>query len=261
MASLETIIFIREVVEIYPQHRQQIVKKLNNILDEIQNHLVLRVAVWIIGEYAISQEEVDAAFQALKTNIGSLPIFTVATEDEESKKNDDENQGPRIITKTIILPDGSYGTETINLDEQKDQDTGEDGIPLRKAIKSSEDDFLASCISISLTKLAIKSKKNLAIKKFNKMSIESSLIICALLRGQKKTADLNNIQRMQVCLKILTTPKLLASLSGVQKILSEQGKRIFQKFLESNSRLLKDKQDKTEDQIVITQPDETIQFR
>jgi hypothetical protein len=35
MASLETIIFIREVVEIYPQHRQQIVKKLNNILDEI----------------------------------------------------------------------------------------------------------------------------------------------------------------------------------------------------------------------------------
>lgn len=117
MASLETIIFIREVVEIYPQHRQQIVKKLNNILDEIQNHLVLRVAVWIIGEYAISQEEVDAAFQALKTNVGSLPIFTAPTEDEESKKNEEKNQGPRIITKTIILPDGSYGTETINLDE------------------------------------------------------------------------------------------------------------------------------------------------
>jgi len=62
MASLETIIFIREIVEIYPQHRQMIVKKLNSILDEIQNHLVLRVAVWVIGEYAISQEEVDAAF-------------------------------------------------------------------------------------------------------------------------------------------------------------------------------------------------------
>ena len=155
----------------------------------------MRVAVWIIGEYAISQDEVDEAFMALKKNIGSLPIFAAPSEDDEQKKDVDEPKGPRIITKTIILPDGSYGTETINLDDQaiKDQNNSEDSIPLRKAIKSSEDDFLASCVSVSLAKLAIKSKKNLAIKKFNKMSIESSLIICALLRGQKKSPDVNNV--------------------------------------------------------------------
>ena len=28
-----------------------------------------------------------------------------------------ENSGPKVITKTIILPDGSYGTETIVLDD------------------------------------------------------------------------------------------------------------------------------------------------
>ena len=52
MASLETIIFIREIVEVYPNYRKEIVGKLVSILDEIRNHLVLRVAVWIIGEYS-----------------------------------------------------------------------------------------------------------------------------------------------------------------------------------------------------------------
>lgn len=64
------------------------------------------------------------------------------------------------------------------------------------------------------------------------MSMDSSLIICSLLKGKKKQVDMNNTQRMQLCLKILTTPALLKSISGVQKILADQGKRIFQKFLE-----------------------------
>jgi coatomer subunit beta len=59
MASLETIIFIREVIEVYPNHRKTILDKLYGLLDEIKNHLVLRVAVWIIGEYSVSQNEVD----------------------------------------------------------------------------------------------------------------------------------------------------------------------------------------------------------
>ncbi len=86
---------------------------------------------------------------------------------------------------------------------------------MRKAIKNAEDDFLASCLSITLTKLAVKSKKNLNIKRFNSISIDSSLIICALLKGNKKYTDVDNSQRMQVCLKILTNPNLLKSVNGI----------------------------------------------
>ena len=95
------------------------------------------------------------------------------------------------------MPDGSYGTETIVLNDSSAKNAAgvqsEDHIPLRKALKNAEDDFLASCIAISLTKMAVKCKKNLNIKKFNEMSIESSLIICALLKGPKKAVDMNNI--------------------------------------------------------------------
>lgn len=266
MASLETIIFIREVIEVYPEHRQSILNQLFKLIDDIKNHLVMRVAIWIIGEYSISQSEIDQAFSSIQRNIGSLPIFNEPTEEEQKKTAPEENQGPKVITKTIILPDGSYGTETIVLDDPSAKNAAgvqsEDHIPLRKALKNAEDDFLASCIAISLTKMVVKCKKNLNIKKFNEMSVESSLIICALLKGSKKAVDMNNIQRMQLCLKILTTPSLLKSLSGVQKILADQGKRIFQKFLESHSRLLKDNDAQEQsDQLIITQPDERIVFR
>lgn len=84
------------------------------------------------------------------------------------------------------MPDGSYGTETIVVDDAAGKDQANDDqeqLPLRKALKNAEDDFLASCVSITLAKLAVKSKKNLNIKKYNVISVESSLIICALLKG------------------------------------------------------------------------------
>ena len=119
MASLETIIFIREVVEVYPEYRQTILDFLYNLLDQIKNHLVIRVAVWIIGEYSLNQNEIDQAFEALQRNIGSLPIYAdLSKEDEKpAEKAADESTGPKVITKTIILPDGSYGTETIIVDD------------------------------------------------------------------------------------------------------------------------------------------------
>jgi coatomer subunit beta len=266
MASLETIIFIREVIEVYPEHRQSILKKLCSLIGTIRNHLVMRVAVWIIGEYSQSSEEVEHAFGSIKRNIGSLPIFTVKEEDDKKEKTEATTTGPRMVTKTIIMPDGSYGTETIMIDENTQNlasQNEDDQLPLRKCLKNTEDDFLASCLAISLTKLTVKCKKNLKIKFFNKMTIESSLVICALLKSNRKQVDTNNLARLQLCLKILTTPKLLKSTTGVQKVLADQGKRIFQKFLESNSRLLNEKSnDKDQkEQLIITQPDEAVQFR
>ena len=75
----------------------------------------MRVAVWIIGEYSVSQSEIDRAFDTIRRNIGTLPVFEAKKEEEE--KASAETKGPRTITKTIIMPDGSYGTETIVLDD------------------------------------------------------------------------------------------------------------------------------------------------
>lgn len=73
--SLETILFIREVIEAHPEHRVSIFEKICDSFEDIRSHLVIRVALWIIGEYATSQSEIDKAFATIKRNIGSLPIY------------------------------------------------------------------------------------------------------------------------------------------------------------------------------------------
>ena len=256
MASLETVMLVREIIEVSPDHRAPILTKLTSLVGQIRNHLVLKVAIWIVGEYASTTPEIESAFESIRSNIGSLPIFR-ATSEEETITAEDEQ--PKVITKTVVLPDGSYGTETVTVDPKKEKADDED-FPLRKCLQNAEDDFLASSVSISLAKLAVKMKKNLQIKKFNALAADAALVICSLLKSKKKFSDQTNSQRMQVCLKILTSPaSMLKSVNGVMKILSDQGRRIFQKSLEGNSRLYKEQ--KEEQQLIVTQPDEQIVYR
>ena len=79
----------------------------------IRNHLVLKVSIWILGEYSSSTAEIEEAFQTIRDNIGTLPL---QQEVKEEEKKTSEDQAPKVITKTIILPDGSYGTETVVVD-------------------------------------------------------------------------------------------------------------------------------------------------
>lgn len=258
--SLETILFIREVIEAHPEHRIAIFDKICDSFEDIRSHLVIRVALWIIGEYATTQPEIDKAFATIKRNIGSLPIYQVGVDKSAASEEQKESSGPKVITKTIILPDGSYGTETIIVDDpakarlQQQNHPGEDNLPLRKALINSDDDYIGSCLAITLTKLVIKTKKNLK-SSFNQMAIDTILIICALLKGSKKV-DQDSKARMQLCLKILTNQGGLNQLSQIEKVLVDQGRRIFQKFLEAHSKLgsggLKRHKKKGEEAILIT---------
>ena len=118
--SLETILFVREVIEVNPDYREAIFKGICASFAEIKSHLVIRVALWIVGEYAQTKEDVQLAFSAVKRNIGSLPIYPQPKDEEEEleeKKEENKDGGPKIITKTVVLADGSYGTQTIVVDE------------------------------------------------------------------------------------------------------------------------------------------------
>lgn len=42
---------------------------------------------------------------------------------------------------------------------------------------------------------------------------------------------------MQLCLRILSNPHGLQSLSSIENVIVEQGKKVFAKFLESHSKL------------------------
>lgn len=90
------------------------------------------------------------------------------------------------------------------------------------ALVQSEDDYLQACLAVTLTKLAIKTKQKLSLS-FKQMSVDAILIICAMLKERQQitqakdalalkrqhSLDQDNLQRMQLCLKLLTKPDQL----------------------------------------------------
>ena len=87
-----------------------------------------------------------------------------------------------------MLPDGSYGTQTIVVDDAASRQAAASQVqdecaylPLRNALVNTEDDYLASCLTITLSKLTLKSKRNMSAA-YKQMSVDSILIICALLK-------------------------------------------------------------------------------
>jgi len=155
------------------------------------------------------------AFKSIKRNVGSLPIYPKPTETsaaEEDKEEEVKEAGPKIITKTVVLADGSYGTQTIVVEDEASRTKGAAAasaqdecsyLPLRNALVNTEDDYLASSLAVTLTKLTIKARRNLSIA-HKQMSVDAILVICALLKEHQlkkgktvtMSVDRDNMQRM-----------------------------------------------------------------
>jgi len=176
------------------------------------------------------------AFKSVKRNVGSLPIYPKPKDPsagEEDKEEEVKEAGPKVITKTVVLPDGSYGTQTIVVEDEASRSAAaaqtQDEcayLPLRNALVNTEDDYLASSLAVTMTKLTIKAKRNLSMA-HKQMSLDAILVICALLKEHQlkkgktvtMSVDRDNAQRMQVCLRILTQSKSQGSLSEIQNVL------------------------------------------
>ena len=170
----EAIVIIKDVFRKYPNHYESIIPTLCDSLTSLSEPGSKAAMIWIIGEYAQSQDEVLQAFKSVKRNVGSLPIYQKPKEEEpnaeEDNKEEEKVQAPKVITKTVVLPDGSYGTQTIVVDDEESRKAAaaqaQDEcayLPLRSALVNTEDDYLASCLAVTLTKLTMKAKRNLSL--------------------------------------------------------------------------------------------------
>jgi len=154
--------------------------KLTSVFEEIRGPPVIRMAIWMLGEFAESKAEVNLAFETIKDNFGSTPLQATSAPEEESKEVKGTS-APQVKTETVILPDGSYSTKTIYLNEPVEVTQSSF---LRKAILKQDDDYMGNFIAIALCKLILKSKKQL--QPTGPKSTEAILILCQLLRRHER---------------------------------------------------------------------------
>jgi len=258
--AMQVIIFVREIIEQYPDLRATILSKLVNSLENVTNSGVMCVCLWILGEYTDDADGVKDSFDEINRQLGEAP-FTVEETKEETKDGDDE---PKLVTKNVVLADGTYATQTV-YSEVKAPPPTDNLTSLRKMIIEG-DSFLGSVISSSLTKLCLRASGLAGIDPVSckDMTLKALLVMCGIVKmadvcmiAQRSSAS-DCKERITLCCRVLLDPKANELLKDTLLL---EGKTTFLHFLS----VLKERESKEaegkEEAVLTTQADDLIHFR
>ena len=103
--AIDVIQFVRQSQSV-PDIRRSVLEAVDNF-SEIRRH-VCRVALWVLGEYCEEWEDIEAHWVPRKH--GRLPLTPVR---RRGNRGMPAAEGSTVTTKSVLLSDGTYGTETI----------------------------------------------------------------------------------------------------------------------------------------------------
>eukprot|EP01083_Nonionella_stella_P012098 34340_1 len=204
--AYDVILFVKEIVEEYPDLTDSILSKLLQSFNEIRSEAVYRCCLWIFGEYATSREIIVDVIDKICESIGELPLMSkiekeVVIEKESSKAElaaaAAEN---KYLTRTVVLPDGTYAQSTMAMAHHHEltaESAGaevKDEYYLRKLIKNGEY-FLGSVLSLCLLKLMLRYKQmdDCVCRDMNKLTAKCLLIVTSIIRyGQANKQQMDN---------------------------------------------------------------------
>mmetsp|Transcript_44897 Transcript_44897/g.116347 ORF Transcript_44897/g.116347 Transcript_44897/m.116347 type:complete len:1010 (-) Transcript_44897:103-3132(-) len=169
--ATEVVMFLRELIANYPNLRVPILQRLSENVMDVHQSRVLRGCLWLFGEYCEEPELIESVLTALLTALRPLPLIADDSGDKKKEKGDEaakseqKKQAAKITTKTVILADGTYGTQNVyeGGEEAAEEKTAD---PNNKDAKKSAlrslllggDFILSAMFGVTLTKLSLKTK-------------------------------------------------------------------------------------------------------
>ena len=273
--GMQVAIFVRAIVEQYPELRLGLLQKLLSSLDGITSNDVLCVCCWILGEYSEEQDNmITDSFTTITEQLGEPPFVTLQA--EENKKEDAAaTEAPKLITKNVVLSDGTYATQTVYSEASKPAAVT-DGTPSLRRMIASGDVFLGEILGAALTKLCLRAKQSESFDPvtLKTMTVKTCLILCGLVKMSEVTVSAQRSswmdcqERLTLCTRALLDPKAEELL---RKTFLEDGKKRFGEFLkqlkekekEASKDPAKAEEEKAKEGVVIpsAQPDDLIHFR
>ncbi|XP_064614088.1 coatomer subunit beta-like [Liolophura sinensis] len=206
LAAADVLVFVREAIQRFEPLRELIISKLLEVFPTIKAVKIHRAALWILGEYCTSSEDIQSVMTLIRQSLGEIPIV-----DDEMKKatgevteEDTEMQGSGV--QRLVTADGTYATQSafstqvIKKKEEKP--------PLRQFLMDG-DFFVGAALATSLTKLALRYLSlTKDTKKQNAFMAEAMLIMATVIHLGKsglstKPITDDDVDRIAVCLRVL----------------------------------------------------------
>ena len=183
----------------------EMLKKIIKLFEEIDQYEIMETCIWILANYSKDVPLLQQSFDLILKNLGDLNFEFLEEELTLEKMDSDiinNDSAKRTVTKTVILPDGTYGTVTEILDVKEIKKQKEFKY-LRKFILETSFYFSANLVS-ALTNIIFKMNK-LKFDKFKIYYFNTLNIICAILKMNSKLIykDPDNTNHIKMCLKFL----------------------------------------------------------
>eukprot|EP01134_Creolimax_fragrantissima_P005786 CFRG5786T1 len=231
-SAADVVASVREAIEFFPQLRENIIERLLGTFSHVKSAHIFRAAMWLLGEYCVTVQEMDDALATFQESLGALPMveselkLAAAIEGEEgdgvipeelpaARKKSMESARIPVTSRgggSRVTADGTYVTQSaFSVMPSKSEQLMDTEITLRTLMLQGEF-FLAATLAGSLTKLALRRPtvdKN--VERNNKYSAQCMLIMASIMHLGKsglpaQAIGFDTYERVSVCFRCLAEP-------------------------------------------------------
>lgn len=216
LAAADVLIFVREAVQRYEQHKSLILDKLLEVFSSIKNLKIMRGVLWILGEYCDGIERILHFMDEVRKAVGELPIveneLKLAAGEAPEEKPEEPVAKDKKSSKSSqrkVTEMGTYVTQSA-LSVVATSKSREEQRPTLLNFFMNGDFSLSSSISTALTKLALRfSGVCKDSRKQNSFTAQCMLILSSVLHlGRSglptKAITDDDEDRISLCLKVLS---------------------------------------------------------
>ncbi|KAG5341158.1 COPB protein, partial [Acromyrmex charruanus] len=256
-AATDLLVFIREAIQRFENLRPLIIEKLLEVFPHIRSVKVHRAALWILGEYATSKEDIEAVMSRVRAALGELPLLEAENKRQAGEKSEDGNS--QAAPAQLVTSDGTYATQSAF--SAASSRKKEEKRPALVQYMMEGDFFIGASLATTLAKLALRYKiLETNIQKSNRLQAEAMFVMSSvLLLGRSglpcKAMTHDDAERVSLCLRSLACPTPL-----VQKVFTEGCRDALGRMLTAKAEEDSQNQKAKEKPGSIVQVDDAIQF-
>ncbi|CAH1975588.1 unnamed protein product [Acanthoscelides obtectus] len=178
LAATDVLVFIREAIQKFDNLQPLIIEKLLEAFRSIKSAKVHRAALWILGEYANSIQDIEAVLKEINHTLGEGPLVDaeqklIAGEVEENSAG--TGTGGSV---TLVTSDGTYATQSAFNTTSK---SAKEQRPALRQYLMDGDFFIGACLASTLAKLALKFGEIATPQQRNKFDAEVMLIMAGII--------------------------------------------------------------------------------
>ncbi|XP_034242398.1 coatomer subunit beta [Thrips palmi] len=209
LAASDVLVFVREAIQKFDHLRPLIIERLLDAFSSIKSVKVHRAALWILGEYAVSADDIQTVMSQVRQTLGELPLVEDELKRASGEKTDDDvNTGSVATVQKLVTSDGTYATQSA-FSASVNMKKTEARPPLRQYLMDG-DFFMGAALGTTLAKLALRYLTLVSDPvRQNRFCAEAMLIITSVLHLGKsglptKPITNDDADRLFLCLHVLS---------------------------------------------------------